>query len=80
MGETRGFPTIADMHAYLSSLIDDGLGDHTVQVLIVPDATLQAIARASGARPDDKPALMIDWIASKRRMPVTIVSTDRLSP
>jgi hypothetical protein len=71
------FPTIRDVHARLAELVEQGLGDHPCQVLIVPDSTMQAIARASGAPMDGKPALMIELSGETGRMPVTITSTDR---
>lgn len=73
------FPTIRDLNNRLSSLVSDGLGDLPVQVLVVPDSTLQAIARVTGgAREGDKPALMIELHGADGRLPVSLISTDRM--
>lgn len=72
------FPTIADLHGRLSELMAQGLGELPVQILIVPDSTLQAIARNAGQKDDDKPALMID-LCSDDGHSVTLASTDRFS-
>lgn len=74
------FTTIRDLNDRLSSLVSDGLGDLPVQVLVVPDSTLQAIARVSGgAQEGDRPALMIELGGgAEGRIPVSIVSTDRM--
>lgn len=72
------FPTISDLHDRLAELIAKGLGALPVQVLIVPDSTLQAIARNAGQKDDDKPALMIDLIDDAGNS-VSIASTDRWS-
>jgi len=71
------YPTIQDLRDRLSDLIDQGLGELPVQVLVVPDSTLQAIARASGQKDDAKPALMID-LTDDDGNAVTVVSTDRM--
>jgi hypothetical protein len=72
------FPTIADLRDRLSELAERGLGELPVQVLIVPDSTLQAIARDAGGKDDAKPALMIDLMDDAGNS-VTIMSTDRMS-
>lgn len=73
------FPTIRDLNNRLSSLVSDGLGDLPVQILVVPDSTLQAIARVTGgAREGDRPALMIELGADDGRMPVSLISADRM--
>lgn len=71
------FPTIADLHLRLGDLISQGLGELPVQILVVPDSTLQAIARNSGQRDDAKPALMIDLVSEDGHS-VTLASTERL--
>ena len=73
------FPTIRDVRDRLSELVDKGFGDHPCQVLVVPDSTLQAIARTAGQTPDDKPALMIDLCGDSDRLPVALISAQRLS-
>jgi hypothetical protein len=73
------FPTIADLRDGLTRLVDNGLGDLPVQVLVVPDSTMQAIARQAGSD-GVKPALMIElnYDEGTGRIPVTVVSTDRM--
>ena len=72
------FATLKDFRDRLTALVEQGLGEHPAQILIVPDSTLQAIARASGQNDCDKPALMIDFPSSKPSA-VCITSTDRWS-
>lgn len=69
------FPTISDFKSLLEDLIEKGFGDLPCQVLIVPDSTLQALARHGGNT--DKPAVMIDWQVSKERMAVSLMTTER---
>ena len=54
------FPTIRDLRDRMNDLVEQGLGELPVQILVVPDSTLQAIARNAGQKDDAKPALMID--------------------
>lgn len=81
MAEENQFPTIRDLRDKLSELVDQGLGDQPAQIIIVPDSTMQAIARvvAPPGYVHDKPALMIEFDAVGGRMPVLIYSTDRMS-
>ena len=81
MASENNFPTIRDFRDRLNDLVDQGLGDQLVQLLIVPDATMQAISRVvnDGCDPSpDKPALMIEFEGIAGRMPVLIYSTDRM--
>ena len=81
MASENNFPTIRDFRDRLNDLVDQGLGDQLVQLLIVPDATMQAISRVvcAGCDPDpDKAALMIEFEGTDGRMPVLIYSTDRM--
>jgi hypothetical protein len=74
------FPTIRDLRDRLSELVDRGLGDHPVQVVVVPDSTMQAIARDAGFVDDrGRPVLMAELAGPNdgTRIPVTILSTDR---
>lgn len=73
------FATIAEMSERLAELVKEGLGGFPVQVLVVPDSTLQAIAKMSGHV--GKPALMIDLPSDPpgTRLPVCIVTADRLT-
>lgn len=77
------FPTIRDLRDALNRLVDGGLGDLPVQVLIAPDSTMQAIARVAGgaAYDSNKPAIMIelDGPDGSSRLPPSIVSTERMS-
>lgn len=73
-------PTVADMQAYLALLVEEGLGDEPVQTLVVPDRTIDAIARSIGTPFDSKPATMIEYpISAGRRLPVSVISADRLA-
>ena len=72
-------PTFRDVHAVLVELIERGLGDLPVQVVVCPDSTMQALARDAGAKDDDKPALLIEFDGKDGRHPVTVLSTARLS-
>lgn len=80
MGNTSNFPTLRDLRDRLSELIenDRAIGDLPVQVLVVPDQTLQEIGRL--LRPGhDRAAMMIDLAGDDcPRMPVGLISTERL--
>lgn len=62
------FPTIKDLAAAARSLVENGFGDHPVQIVVIPDSTLQSIAigslpsfkEADREKMGDKPALMIE--------------------
>lgn len=71
------FPTISDLCAGLKRLVDGGLGDLPVQVLVVPDSTLQAIGRATDGFDPSKPALMIEFDGVDGRIGPTVLSTER---
>lgn len=73
------FPTISDLHDAFASLVKRGLGRLPAQVVVVPDSTLQAIAKAGRNPSGDSPALMVELRGNTGRIPVTIVSTSRLS-
>jgi hypothetical protein len=75
------FPTIADLHAVLTRLIERGFGALPVQTLVAPDSTVQALARDAGARADDRPAIMIEFELDDAtgRIPPSIITADRLS-
>lgn len=77
------FPTVQDLRDVLSKLVDQGLGEHPVQVVVVPDSTIQAIARVTGGSDynDTRPALMIEMTGTVEtgRLPVSLISTDRWS-
>jgi hypothetical protein len=78
MSEPPNLPSIKDLHECLSELIASGVGDLPIQLLIVPDSTLQALARATNAGHDDtKPALMIDLSGTSGKA-VGLFSADRL--
>jgi hypothetical protein len=66
------FPTIEQLRDRLSDLVGKGFGALPVQILVVPDSTLQAIARSLDHPPPNKPALMIDFGE------VSMISADRL--
>jgi hypothetical protein len=75
------FPTIKHLRDRLTDLIENGLGDLPVQILVVPNSTIEAVARAT-AGPDydpKKPALMIELeIVQGSRLPVSMISTEQM--
>lgn len=76
------FPTISQLRDCLTQLVDRGLGAQPVQILLVPDSTLQATARATGGPGYNpaNPALMIELeVTDGSRLPVTIMSAERMS-
>lgn len=52
-------PTIREYRDWLTSLVDQGLGELPTQVLVAPGTTVQAIARVLGDV-GEKPALMVE--------------------
>lgn len=80
MATENTFPTISDLHMFLGGLIESGLGALPTQVTVVPDSTLQAVAKivAGGAIPI-KPALMIESGSVDGRMGAMLVSCDYLT-
>jgi hypothetical protein len=74
------FPTIRDLRDSLSRLIDAGLGDLPVQIVICPVSTMEAVARSTGGPEWDgtKRALMIELGSSDGRLPTSMVSADYL--
>jgi hypothetical protein len=73
------FPTIRDLREALSELIERGLGDLAVQIVVAPDSTMQALARCLEPNYSGKPALMIDVArGTDGRLPVALISTERL--
>jgi hypothetical protein len=79
MVDERKFPTIADLRDRLSELIDSELGHLPVQVLIVPESTMRAIARSKGHE-DMRPPLMIELTPEGdfSRLPVSLISAEYL--
>jgi len=76
------FPTILQLRDRMSELIDKGFGQLPVQVLVVPDSTLQALAQGMGHAAGEKAALMIDLVGDDNdggRLPVGLISADRLT-
>lgn len=73
------FPTISDMRDQLSHLVEMGYGDLPVQILVAPDSTMQILAKDMGGAAGGRPALMIDFGSRGGRLPVSIISTERLS-
>jgi hypothetical protein len=56
------FPTIRDARDALAQLVDKGLGDLPIQLVIVPASTLAVIAKDAG-HTGPKPALMVEITA-----------------
>lgn len=77
------FPTIRDLRDGLSGLVERGLGDHPVQVVVIPSSTMHTIARAMNGPDclkDGRPPLMLELVVDKQnRIPVVFVSTDYLN-
>lgn len=75
------FPTIADYAERLAELVTRGLGDLPAQILVVPDSTMQAIARDTDGFDGKKPALLIELTGKddSSRIPVCLISADRYS-
>lgn len=59
MANEDKFPTIREYRDWLTSLVDQGLGDLPTQVLVAPGSTVQAVARILGDV-GEKPALMVE--------------------
>lgn len=81
MATEDNFPTLADLTERLRALVEDGLGSLPVQALVVPDSTLQAIARHTrpkGLAGDPRPALMIEFDSVEGRLGASIITTDRM--
>lgn len=70
------YPTIADLHRVAAALIERGLGELPVQIVIAPDSTIQLLAERVN---EGKPALMIEYHAYEGRKPVAFISTARLN-
>jgi hypothetical protein len=60
------FPAIKHLRDRLTDLIENGLGDLPVQILVVPNST-------------NKPTLMIELeIVEGSRLPVSMISTEQM--
>lgn len=77
------FPTIRDLRDGLTKLVEQGIGDLPVQIVIVPGSTMEAVARIVGGKDYDatKRALMIELEPADgvARFPVSLVSTDYIA-
>lgn len=79
MADESKYPTIHDMHAVLTDMVAKGFGDMPAQLVVVPDSTMQALAKVvAGHDTESKAALMMDFLVNPDRMPVTIMSTARM--
>lgn len=78
MASENEFPTIRHMRDTLSMLIDRGFGDLPVQLVIAPDSTIQALARAEDPN-SVKPAIMLEFPVEARAFGVPFITTDRLT-
>lgn len=75
----KDFSTIVEMRDALTALVERGLGELPIQILVVPDSTIQALARILEPAYQGKPALMIELTTSiDGRLPVCVISADRL--
>lgn len=75
------FPTIGDLHEVLADMVKRGLGALPVQVLVVPDSTLQALARQMVPDGPKLAAAMMEFSPDEgsHRIPVSFVSAERLA-
>ena len=74
-------PTVRDLCNGLSRLVEEGLGDLPVQIIVVPDSTLQALARVTGApafNPDTVKAKMVEFDGVDGRLPMMMLTADYL--
>lgn len=77
MAKENEFPTIRDLRDRLTELVDRGLGDLPVQIVVAPDSTIQALARAEDV--NAVPAIMLEYPRDGHAIGVPFISTDRLS-
>jgi len=75
MATENNFPTISDLRDLADTMIDRGFGELPIQIVVVPDSTLQSIA---GHQADGKPAIMLDFTNKGGRMALSFISADRL--
>lgn len=76
------FPTLRDLRDGLTRLIDEGLGELAAQIIIVPDSTLQAVAKVTGApgfNPTTDKAKLIEFDGVAGRMPMMMLTVDYVS-
>lgn len=71
------FPTIKDLRDCLNVLVDQGLGELPIQIVVMPDSTIQALAKTQ--KFDGKPATMLEYSRDGRDLGVMFISTDRLA-
>lgn len=78
MAAENNFPTIRDLLNTLSELVEHGVGDLPIQIVVAPDSTIQALAQVSGGD-TGKPAVMIEFPRNGQALGVPFISTDRLT-
>lgn len=78
MAYEHEFPTIRNLRDQLSALIDRGLGDLPIQIVVAPDSSIQAIAKVEGPV-GQKPAIMIEFPVEGRALGILFITTERLS-
>lgn len=80
MAEENEFPTIRNLRDRLSTLIEMGLGDLAVQIVVVPDSTIQSLAKHCFEQaPYAKPAIMIEFEVDARAFGISFITTERLT-
>lgn len=73
------FPTVNDLASAIADLIERGLGDLAVQIVVAPDSTMQSLARSLDPNYGGAPAMMIDLtMGIEGRLPIAFISTERL--
>lgn len=72
------FPTIRHAADVLAEMVANGCGELPVQILIVPDSTLVALAKAANDPAADK-VRMMEFTAAGRDMGLLLASVDALN-
>lgn len=78
MANESRLPTINDLALAMAEFAKEGLGDQPVQAVVVPDSTMQALARAAKASLEPPP-LMMEVAGRDGRMPLLVLSADRMA-
>jgi len=72
MAEENRFPTINDAIEVLTELAKEGFGELPIQIIAVPDSTIQALTKCSGA-------IMVDYDPEHGRLPVGLITVNRIA-
>lgn len=81
MNQHRPDATIRELRDRLSDLIDHGLGDHPIDLLVVPEATLEALVAMGGQTLGDGPKpVVVELFSGDDRGPVIVISPQDEEP